>query len=74
MPKPVRDRFGLSAGARLELAESNDEIRLRPVRHQPSLVLRNGILVHQGRLPKGANWDRLLEDAREERLRGVTGR
>jgi hypothetical protein len=47
---------------------------LKPVQRRPSLVRQEDLLVHQGVLPKGSDWNRLVEDAREERMRTVTGR
>ena len=74
LPKPVRDRLGLRAGSDLDLAESREGILLKPVRQQPSLVRRNGLLVHSGKLPKGYEWDRLIEDDREDRFKKLAGR
>ena len=73
LPKPVRDRLGLRAGSDLDLVESNEGILLTPTRQQPSVVRRNGLLVHSGKLPKGYIWDRLIEEDREDRLRKLTG-
>ena len=73
LPKPVRDRLGLGAGSDLDLAESGEGILLTPVRQQPSLVRRNGLLVHCGQLPKGYGWDRLVEEDREDRLNKLAG-
>jgi AbrB family looped-hinge helix DNA binding protein len=74
LPKPVRDRLGLGPGADLELSESSEGLLLKPVQRRPSLVRHEDLLVHQGVLPKGSDWNRLVEDAREERMRTVTGR
>ena len=73
LPKPVRDRLGLRAGSDLELAASSEGILLTPVRQQPSLIRRDGILVHCGKLPKGYGWDRLIEDDREDRFKKLAG-
>ena len=73
LPKPVRDRLGLRAGSDLDLAESGEGVLLTPVRQQPSLVRRNGLLVHNGKLPKGYEWDRLIEDDREDRFKKLAG-
>jgi AbrB family looped-hinge helix DNA binding protein len=73
LPKPIRDRLGLKAGSGLELAESPDGILLKPVRPRPSLVRRNGLLVHRGKLPKGYDWSRLTGEDREDRLRKLAG-
>jgi AbrB family looped-hinge helix DNA binding protein len=73
LPKPVRDRLGLRAGSDLELAESGEGILLTPARQQPSLIRRNGLLIHCGKLPKGYEWDRLVDEDREGRFKKLTG-
>ena len=74
LPKPVRDRLGLKAGMDLELTESAEGLMLKPVRQRPSLVNRNGLLVHRGTLPKAYDWSRLIKDDRDERMRRMAGR
>lgn len=74
LPKPIRDRLGLEAGSDLELSESASGVMLTPVRESPSLVQRQGLLMHRGKLPPGFDWSRLVEDHREDRLRELTGR
>jgi AbrB family looped-hinge helix DNA binding protein len=73
VPKSIRDRLGLGPGAGLELSESPAGLLLKPVRRRPSLVQDGELLVHQGALPKDYDWNRLVEDSREERLRTVAG-
>ncbi len=68
VPKPLRDRLGLSANTELEAIEESGGVLLRPVEQKPSLVKVDGLWVHQGTPEKGANWDRILRDLREERL------
>jgi len=72
LPKPVRDRFGLKAGTDLELQETAEGVVLKPVRQRPSLVMRDGLLVHRGKLPKGIDWNRLVDDDRADRIRSLT--
>ena len=73
LPKPVRDRFGLKAGTDLEIEETAEGVVLKPVRQRPSLVNRNGLLMHRGKLPKGYDWGRLIDDDREDRIRRLAG-
>ncbi|MCC7341510.1 MAG: AbrB/MazE/SpoVT family DNA-binding domain-containing protein [Bryobacterales bacterium] len=73
LPKPVRDRFGLTAGAELEIQETADGLMLRPARRRPSLVTRDGLLLHRGTLPKGADWNLLIEEDRDDRIRSLSG-
>lgn len=73
LPKAVRDRMGLEAGSNLELSESEAGLLLTPVREGPSLVKRDWLLMHPGKLAKGHYWSRLIQDHREDRIRELTG-
>ena len=68
LPKPVRERLGWREGSDLELEESGAGITLKSARRTQPLVKRNGLLMHTGKLPKGYDWNRLIEDDREIRL------
>jgi AbrB family looped-hinge helix DNA binding protein len=68
MPKPLRDRLGLRPDTELDAVEQSGGVLLRPVEQRPSLVKVDGLWVHQGTAQKGANWDRVLADVREERI------
>ena len=74
LPKPVRDRYGLRAGADLEVQETTEGVVPRPVSQRPSLVRAGRFLVHTGRLPKGFDVLQAIDDDREERMRKVAGR
>jgi AbrB family looped-hinge helix DNA binding protein len=67
LPKPVRDRLGLKAGASLEVSENADGLLLRPANSRSSLVKRNGRWVYTGKAPRNINWERLVEEDREFR-------
>ncbi len=71
VPKLVRERLGLKADAELEAVEQPDGVLLRVVGERPSMVKVNGLWVHQGVAEPGANWDRVLEDVRNERIDSV---
>ena len=73
LPKPVRDRLGLRAGMDFEIAESSEGLVLKPVIEMPSMVRVNGFWVHQGVAPKGFDWNRFIDQEREERHRKVSG-
>jgi AbrB family looped-hinge helix DNA binding protein len=45
IPKPVRERLGLTPGARLRLEERNGRLELEPVHVEPDLVRKEGFLV-----------------------------
>ena len=48
IPKEVRTRLGLQTGSTLEVEEHEQEILLRPVREEPRLLLKQGVLVFSG--------------------------
>jgi AbrB family looped-hinge helix DNA binding protein len=71
VPKPLRDRFGLKPNTELELVEQPDGVLLRSVEAPQPMIKIDGLWVHRGIAQRGANWDSVLEDLREERLRSV---
>lgn len=74
LPKPVRERLRLRAGTDLEVEERPDGLVLRPVGQRPSMAQENGVWVHLGKVPQGFDWSRILDDARDERIRDVAVR
>jgi hypothetical protein len=46
-------------------------VLLKRVEQRPSMVKVDGLWVHQGSAEPGANWERILEDVREERIDSV---
>src|SRR5690348_2561351 len=62
------ERLGLKPGSELEVLEQAGGVLLRPVEQRPSMVKIDGLWVHQGVAQPGANWDRVVEDVREERI------
>lgn len=48
IPKGVRTHLGLRTGAALEVEEREQDILLRPVREEPRLLLKHGVLVCSG--------------------------
>jgi AbrB family looped-hinge helix DNA binding protein len=73
VPKPLRDRLGLRAGMKLEVTESPEGLVLKPASEKPAMLLEDGFWVHQGVAPKGFDWDKFIEEQREERHRKVSG-
>jgi AbrB family looped-hinge helix DNA binding protein len=71
LPKQIRDRLGLKAGAKLEISESSEGVLLRPTASRSSLVKRNGRWVYTGRAPRHVNWERLVDEDREVRDREI---
>ena len=71
LPKPLRERLGLKPDMQLEALEQADGVLLRALAQRPSMVKIDGLWVHQGTPEAAANWDRVLEDVREERVESV---
>lgn len=73
LPKAIRHRLGLSAGAALEATESPDGLLIRRALQRPSLVQTDGLLVHTGKAPRGFEWAQLTEELEQERIRDLAG-
>jgi AbrB family looped-hinge helix DNA binding protein len=70
VPKDIRDRLGLLPGVELEIDEKENEVVLKLVDHEPSLTLKEGVLVFSGIATgdlRGA-----VRAHRDERLRTVS--
>ena len=55
----------------LEAVEEAGGVLLRVVEQQPSMVQIDGLWVHRGTASPGANWGRVLDDVREERIQSI---
>jgi len=73
LPKAVRDRLGLQAGADLEIQETPEGIVLRPANRRPSLVKKGNFLVHTGEVPPGYDILKAIDHDHEERMRKAWG-
>jgi len=71
VPKPLRERLGFKPGTELVAIEQPEGVLLERVEQRPSMVRVDGLWVHQGSSEPGANWERILEDVREERIESV---
>jgi AbrB family looped-hinge helix DNA binding protein len=71
LPKNLRERFGLTPDREVELVEQPDGVLIRQREHVPAMVKIDGLWVHQGTPLDRAQWDHVLDDAREERARSV---
>jgi len=71
VPKPLRERLGFRPGTDLVAIEQPGGVLLKRVEQRPSMVKVDGLWVHQGRAEPGANWERMLEDVREERIESL---
>lgn len=74
VPKKVRERFRLRKDSELRLEESVEGITLKPVRQESALVRdERGWLVFTGKPAGNIDWDRLVEEDREARIREIGG-
>ena len=73
LPKPIRDRFQLREGSELLLEERTDGLTLRPVEQRSAMVPEDGFLVHQGKVPRGFDWDSAVDAIREEQIKNSSG-
>jgi AbrB family looped-hinge helix DNA binding protein len=71
LPKPMRERLGLRQDSELEAIEQPEGVLLRRLAPKPSMVLVDGLWAHQGSAESGANWDRIVEDLRDERTESI---
>ncbi|HZL67455.1 MAG TPA: AbrB/MazE/SpoVT family DNA-binding domain-containing protein [Candidatus Limnocylindrales bacterium] len=71
LPKPLRKRLGLASETELEAVEQPDGVLLRVVVQRASMIQVGGLWIHQGTAERGANWQRMLDDLREERIQAV---
>jgi AbrB family looped-hinge helix DNA binding protein len=73
LPKPVRDRLGLGEGSDLEIIETPEGVILKPLEKRPSMIKKQGLWVHTGKLPQGFDAVQGIRDDREERIRKQAG-
>lgn len=72
VPKPLRERLGLKPGTELEVLGQPGGVFLRTVEQRPAMVKIDGLWVHRGAAQPGANWDRVVQEMREERIAAVS--
>jgi bifunctional DNA-binding transcriptional regulator/antitoxin component of YhaV-PrlF toxin-antitoxin module len=75
LPKKLREHLGVGLSPKVEVKETAEGILLKPVRRTSGLMMKEGILIHSG---SGENsdhidWDSLVDDEREERIRKIAG-
>jgi AbrB family looped-hinge helix DNA binding protein len=72
LPKKIREHLGVGLSLKVEVKETPEGILLKPVRRESGLMMKDGILIHRGGGDdRQINWDTLLEDEREERIRHI---
>lgn len=69
VPKDIRDRLGLRPGVEIEIDEKDNEVILKLVDHEPSLIMKEGILVYSGKATEDLRG--AVRAHREERLHKV---
>jgi bifunctional DNA-binding transcriptional regulator/antitoxin component of YhaV-PrlF toxin-antitoxin module len=72
VPKHLRERLGFTPDTKLEAIEQPEGVLLKRVEQPPSMVKVDGLWVHQGSAEPGANWERILDEVREERSDSVS--
>ncbi len=71
VPKSLRERLGFRPDTELRAIEQPDGVLLKRVEERPSMTRADGLWLHRGVPEPRANWDRVLEDMREERIESV---
>lgn len=71
IPKPMRDSLGLAPGESILLRSTGAALELEPVREEPLLVVREGVLVYGGRAT--GDLEGVLSAERERRLDRLVG-
>ena len=73
LPKPVRERLGLHEGSDLEMQETPEGLVLRPADRRPSMVKKDGLWIHIGKVPPRFDAVQAIRDDREDRIRKQSG-
>jgi AbrB family looped-hinge helix DNA binding protein len=72
IPKKLREHLGVGPSLKIEVKETPEGILLKPMRRGSGLMMKDGILIHCGGVDEShINWDTLVEDEREERIRHI---
>ena len=71
VPKPLRERLGFRPDSEIEVVEEPGGLILRSLVEKPPMIKVDGFWVHQGVAEKGVDWDRVVDDVREERIQSV---
>jgi AbrB family looped-hinge helix DNA binding protein len=72
VPKRLRDHLGIRADAELEITTQSDGLFVRVADEEPALVKVDGLWVHRGSAQPHADWERVIEDVRNERIASVS--
>ena len=75
LPKKLREHLGVGPSLKVEVKETAEGILLKPVRRASNLMRKDGILILKGSGQKSnhIDWNSLVDDEREERIRKIAG-
>jgi bifunctional DNA-binding transcriptional regulator/antitoxin component of YhaV-PrlF toxin-antitoxin module len=75
LPKKIREHLGVGLTMKVEARETAAGVLLVPVRKESGLTMKKGLLIHgkQGEKDEAIDWNRLVQDEREERIRHIAG-
>jgi AbrB family looped-hinge helix DNA binding protein len=68
LPKPLRERLRFKPETGIEVTEQPEGVFLKRAQEAPSMSKVDGLWVHHGKPEAGADWDRIVEDTRDERI------
>lgn len=71
VPKLLRDQFHLVPGSELEIEPTGDGVIIRPADRRPTLVNREGVLVHHGPQTAAIDIAAFVRREREERSQSI---
>ncbi len=69
VPKSLRDRLGFGPNTELEAIEQSGGVLIKRAEQLPSMITVDGLWVHQGKAEPGSNWDQVLDEVREDRIK-----
>jgi AbrB family looped-hinge helix DNA binding protein len=72
VPKRLRDQLGIRSEAELEITAQSGGIFVRVVDEEPALIKVDGLWVHRGSAGPEVDWERVIEDVRDERIASVS--
>jgi len=75
LPKKLREHLGVGPSLKVEVKETPEGVLLKPVRRASNLMRKDGILILKGSNQKSdhIDWNSLVDDEREERIRKIAG-
>ena len=68
LPKRLRERLRFKPETGIEAIEQPEGVFLKRAEQACSMSKADGLWVHNGNAEAGANWDRIIEETRDERI------